>query len=371
MSFNFQTYSEQLRALLSSFKPNAPETVASLRALCRSDLYFLLTEVMGRRDLANEWHWGRMQEIQAEPDGCIDIWFREAGKSSIITVGLTLQNILQSHGHDPSPEWKTEPSFLILSHVRPLAKAFLRMIQQELVANDMLKLWFPDILYQDPQKESPRWSLDEGIVLKRKTNRVEGTVEASGVVDSMPTGKHFDVLIYDDISVIDSCRTAEMLKKTRESWEMSLNLGVYGGRRRMIGTRYSHADLYRHIIKHNLAKPRVYPATADGSVKGAPVLWDKETIERKRKEMGSYVFASQLLCDPLADSGHSFMPEWFQRWNTTPKWEGMSVSTIFEGIVCRIFDGRVVVWIAHGVRDEVRASAHVGWGWSTRQGLRV
>jgi hypothetical protein len=36
------------------------------------------------------------------------------------------------------------------------------------------------VLWADPVKESPKWSEDEGIVVKRKGNPKEATVEAWG-----------------------------------------------------------------------------------------------------------------------------------------------------------------------------------------------
>ena len=59
----------------------------------------------------------------------------------------------------------------------------------ELEGNDTLKSWFPDVLYENPFRESPKWSEDDGIVVKRKTNPKEATVEAWGLVDGQPTSR--------------------------------------------------------------------------------------------------------------------------------------------------------------------------------------
>jgi hypothetical protein len=73
--------------------------------------------------------------------------------STVITFALTIQDILR----DP------EVTIGIFSHTRPIAKAFLRQIKQEFERNERLKRWFPDILWADPRKDSPKWSEDEGI----------------------------------------------------------------------------------------------------------------------------------------------------------------------------------------------------------------
>ncbi|HTN72853.1 MAG TPA: Hint domain-containing protein, partial [Methylomirabilota bacterium] len=80
-----------------------------------------------------------------------------------------------------------------------------------------------------------------GIIVKRKGNPKEATVEAWGLVDGQPTGRHFILRVYDDVVTRESVTTAEQVKKTTDAWELSLNLGVSetrGGRERYIGTRY-------------------------------------------------------------------------------------------------------------------------------------
>jgi hypothetical protein len=141
------------------------------------------------------------------PDGYLDLWAREHWKSSIITFALTIQDILR----DP------EVTVGIFSHTRPIAKAFLRQIKQEFERNERLKRWFPDVLWADPRNDSPKWSEDEGITVKRKGNPKEATVEAWGLVDGQPTSKHFSKLVYDDVVTRESVTTPEMMAKTTDA----------------------------------------------------------------------------------------------------------------------------------------------------------
>ena len=165
--------------------------------------------------MEREWLFQRCREIQKNPDGYLDLWFREGYKSTIITFGLTIMEILMSHGEDPLID--NELTFGIFSHNRPIAKGFLRQIKRELEINDRLKEWFPDVLYANPEKESPKWSEDDGLLVKRKSNPKESTVEAWGLVDSQPTSKHFQRLIYDDVVTLESVRSPDMMQKTTES----------------------------------------------------------------------------------------------------------------------------------------------------------
>jgi predicted phage terminase large subunit-like protein len=273
---------------------------------------------MGRKDVEREWLFQRCREVQSAPNDRLDLWAREHYKSTIITFGLTIQDILSSHGDNPLPKWEgREVTAGIFSHSRPIAKGFLRQIKRELEANEKLKEWFPDVLWRNPQKESPKWSEDEGIVVRRKTNPKEATVEAWGLVDGQPIGKHFFDLIYDDVVTRESVNTPEMIAKTTEALELSFSLGTDGGNRRFIGTRYHFNDTYRTVMERKIASPRIYPATDNGGIDGEPVLLTRERLQKKRADMGPYTFACQLMQNPKADETQGFLRDWLRYYKIT------------------------------------------------------
>jgi hypothetical protein len=291
-----------------------PEQRQLMRDAFRTNLFLLLTVGLNRLDVARPWLYERCVELQEEPDGCLDLWARGHYKSTLGTFGRTLMDILASHGDDPLPEWAAlghEPTFAIFSHTRPIAKAFLRQIKVELQRNELLKYLYPDILYEVPERHSPRWSEDAGLVVKRNSNPKEATLEAHGLVDAQPTSRHFSVLIYDDVVVRDSVTTPEMIEKTTEAWELSLNLGDANPRKRYYGTRWHFADTYRAMMERGAAKPRIHPATTDGTLTGPPVLLTPEELAQKVREMGPYSASSQLLLNPVMDSKQRFLREWF------------------------------------------------------------
>lgn len=294
---------------------------ARLRNLCRLDLYFLLRYALRRPDIEHPWLFQRCREVQASPNGHLDLWARDHRKSTVITFALTIQDILASHGEDPLPHWGgREVTAGIFSHNRPTAKSFQRQIKREFESNGFLKDIFPDVLWKKPEREAPQWSEDEGLIVRRNTNPKEATIEAHGLVDGQPIGKHFVIRVYDDVVTRDSVNTPEMIRKTTEAWELSLNLGTQGGIERYIGTRYHKDDTYSEIMERGAAQPRLHPATHNGRSDGDPVLLSPAELEKKRA-MGTFTFSSQMLQNPLSSESAYFREADFKRfsWHELPK----------------------------------------------------
>ncbi|MFV0421694.1 hypothetical protein [Oleidesulfovibrio sp.] len=278
---------------------------AAVAELGRRDLFFLLTRLLGRKDMYNDWCFARCAEVQQQPDGMLDLWAREHYKSTIITFGQSIRDIL----NDP------EITIGIFSHSRPVAKGFLAQIKHEFENNAALKQLYPDVLYAEPRRQSPRWSLDHGLVVRRTTNPKEFTVEAWGLVDGQPTGKHFRLLVYDDVVTRESVSSPEMIAKVTECWALSLNLGAHGGACRTIGTRYHYNDTYKTMLERQAATPRIHAATEDGTPEGTPIFLSSEELAGKRRRMGPFVFGCQMLQDPVADRAQGFREDWLRWWH--------------------------------------------------------
>lgn len=272
--------------------------------MCLQDLYFLLRYGLNRSFVDNDWWFARCREVQFAPNGYLDLWFREGGKSTIITIALTIQDILRN----------PEITVGIFSHTKSIAKSFLRVIKREFESNELLKGCFPDVLYKDPAADAPKWSEDAGIIVIRKGNPPEATVESHGLVDGMPTGRHFQLRVYDDCLTSESVSTPDQMRKVIDAMDMSSNLGRKGGIMRMIGTRYKLGDAYEEYIKRGVVKPRIYPATDNGRVDGTPVYHTEEEWELKLQNMSPAIIASQMLQNPLAEDTVIFQPDWIKMW---------------------------------------------------------
>lgn len=303
---------EQANTLYLEVLEDRDET--ALKELCLKDLFFLLSVGCKRADINRDWLYDRCREVEGSPDGHLDLWAREHYKSTIITFGKSIQDLLRDPDHT---------LIGIFSHTRPIAKGFLDQIKRELETNSFLKKLFPDVLYENPKAEAPKWSLDSGIVVKRQTNPKESNVEAWGLVDGQPTSKHFTILVYDDVVTRESVTTPDQIRKVTGAWELSLNLGAQGGKKRYIGTRYHINDTYRTMMDRGSVVPRIYPATHNGKLDGDPVFLSSESLMEKRRDMGPYTFGTQMLQDPVADKAMGFKEEWLKFYDTlgdTSKW---------------------------------------------------
>ena len=322
-----------------------------IRHMVTTDVYFLLYYVLGRTDMCYEewwendtldidgvkvpkgegdvlvfkdgkvvsdpekgrkWRWyrpflfERCEEIQKEPDGYLDIYARDHYKTTIITYGMTIQEILKN----------PEITICIYSYNISTAQKMLVQIRTAL-QNPILVGCFPDILFENTNVQTWKdeeggvhqmeWSAD-GFTVKRRGNPKEHTLECSGLVTGQKTGGHYNLLIYDDTVTPESVATKAQIDKTTDQFEMSLNTGSTANLRiRMIGTRYALHDTYEKILKNGTVKLRKYPCVDEN---GNSVLYSEPVLKWKLSRMHGSVVATQMYCDPQAVGAFNFDLNW-------------------------------------------------------------
>jgi hypothetical protein len=278
------------------------------RDVILEDLWFIVYFVMGIQSANHPFVVKACQEVKLGPrTKTLDIWARYHFKSSIITIAETVQY------HLKNPDECT----CIFSYKKPAAEDFVDAIRNVYQTEFMIAL-FPDVLYANPTAQSPSWSLQNGITLKRKnTTRKEATVEASGLIEGMVTGKHFQRRIYDDVETEDMANSPDVMDDCFKKFDMSDNLGTGQDDdiERIVGTYYSHLgplvrirDLTRPDGK-KLYSLRLKPTTHDGTRDGRPVLVSKEKLEELKTKIH---FNTQHLCDPTPPSERKLKAEYFK-----------------------------------------------------------
>lgn len=278
------------------FKANAEAKTPfnlAVAEMMKANLWFLIYFGM-RVSIANHPWWVKCAlDVQNGPKShTLDLWAREHGKTTIITQGETIRQILNN----------PEERIGIFSYSRPAALSILRGIKQILEGSSLLKACFPDILYQNPRTEADKWSETDGLILKRKGFYKEATLEAHGLIEGMPVGKHFSGRIYDDVVTQDLVNSPDVMAKLHDTFDMSQNLGTIDGWHKVIGTTYHHEDLLVKLRNKVTAdgKPvyttRLKPATADGTPNGPSAYLPEERLAELR--INRQMFFSQQLLDP-------------------------------------------------------------------------
>jgi phage terminase large subunit-like protein len=277
-----------------------------IRHLCKTDIYFLSFFVLDQEFYYNDFAFDFCRKISENP---WQLWLVARGhlKSLTITVAHNIQLILNN----------PDIAIAIPSYNMKTAKSFVRQIKIILESNALLKDLFPEILYANPSTQSPKWSEQEGLVIKRKTTRKEPTVMGFGLVDGQATGYHFDVLSFDDVVTQDSVTSPEMIQKTTERWQLSDNIGMPSTLKKYCGTRYHYFDTYAEVQK--VTPTTIIPATDNGEIDGNPVFLTREELDKKLADQGRYIFSAQMLLKPVAREDQKFRMEDFRYYDELPR----------------------------------------------------
>lgn len=312
-------YLNDYTQIFQTIKENQNQARQIFRTLTCYDIWFLGYFVCGIEPMNHPWVVERCREAQEGPlTDTLDLWAREHFKSVLFTLLEPIQRKLRSFNTDKpylpvfvprlKPFWThhTDERIGIFSFNKPIANSFLSAIRGTLETSGFLQYFFNDVLYENPDNESPEWKLDS-IKLKRKGVYKESCFEAHGLIEGMPVGRHFTGMIRDDVVTQDNVHTAEGNQKVADRVEMSLNLGMRATEKfqpwvRTVGTIYRHDDPYVRMMNMKLPNGdpayhvRVHPATRDGSWDGEPVLLSQKELDRKKTN--HFVYATQQLLDP-------------------------------------------------------------------------
>jgi len=296
------------------------EKLETYRYLCCTDLFFLVYFGLQKHWLNDSfrvarWVTDRCKDIEEGPrTNTIDLWQRGGFKSTLLTIGESLQDVLR----DPTER------ICIFAFNRALAKDFLGEIKQicEGGGDNMLPIWFPDIFWENPKRDAHKWSLDDGLFLKRPNIAKEGTFEAWGLVDSQPTGMHFTKRVYDDMVDKRSVFTIGMIEKTLDAFRLSQNLGdLTRNRQRIVGTRYDYSDTYGTL--EEMAKKgeleltiRERPGIVQTRYGPEYHLFTEQEFAEKRAIMGEYVFSCQVQLNPVSSENQKFKREHLTFWTS-------------------------------------------------------
>jgi predicted phage terminase large subunit-like protein len=229
-------------------------------------------------------------------------------KSSVVTIGFTLQKIL----NDP------DVRILIDSETHGKAKAFFREIKGHLENNYKYREVFKAIhgMYPDQgKKKSTLWSESKLTISCRKRWRKEPTIDCGGI-DTAKNGMHYDVIVGDDFHSEKNVTTKEQIQQVIDHYKLAYSLLDPGGIFIVIGTRWDYSDLYQYILDEERSRFNILIRRAIDPVTGDlffPERLDRDFLKAQRKTQGSYIFSCQYLNEPVDDESATFKRSWMRR----------------------------------------------------------
>jgi len=212
------------------------EKVKALREACQTDLKFLCMQILGMKDWQDGLHDELSDFLKTRDKQKLILMPRGHLKSSIVTVGYSIQRILQS------PNIR----ILITNAVWDQTREFLRQISDYLTTQSQL----PQIFGQFRHKDIT-WTRNEITIAQKNDPTKRGPTIRTAGVESVLTGSHCDLIIHDDLVELNNIQTKEQIKKVIQFHDASLDVLDPGGQMIDIGTRWAEDDLYGVLLKEH------------------------------------------------------------------------------------------------------------------------
>ena len=206
-------------------------------------------------------------------------------KSTFFTVGGSLQSIAQDK--------KTR--ILIANATLGNAQKFLGEIKDNIEQNESFRE-----LYGDLSNKGGKWTETEIAIKGRGRGVREPTVSAVGVGGNL-VSKHYSHIWWDDLVNEANVYTRDQALKVIDWWRRSLSLLDPEGTGVIIGTRWSHFELYQYILDELQDEVDIFVRGAyreDGETYYPEMLSEKKLTQLRKLE-GSYTFSSFYLNNPV------------------------------------------------------------------------
>ncbi len=230
-------------AKLSDYEGD-PEALIKLQELCKTNLEFLYREICGYDRWNTQLHGDYPGDPENHRPPGLAYYLNHSGprkliliprnhlKSTVVTVVWSIQRILIN----------PNTRILINNAKYDTAREFVSTIQAHLDTGSKLSKIFGDF-------RSPRltWNRDSFTIAQRTIARAQPTVMAASLETTL-NGKHFDLIINDDLVEPNNVNTKDQLNKVINFHKDCFNQIDKGGIIVDIGTRWASQDLYGHIL---------------------------------------------------------------------------------------------------------------------------
>ena len=315
------------------------------RTKSRDDLHYLAKHLLGYNKITDHIHKRMAQDIDTQRYKFkLLLWPRGHYKSTLATESYSILKLLRN----------PDERILLTNAKLENSRKFLRAIASHFNRNAKFRWAWRDWWlneYASPyhkaqMKEKLDWVVrdtqDEFVLLRPGSGR-EASI-TTGAVDASMVSQHYSTIIADDLINRDYVRTQEMVEKSITYFRDLLDLiDPDNSTLIMIGTRWSHADLYSWIINEfgYRASMRVPEGIVDENVIKAadenpkkdwmisvmptsvenpifPEEFTKEVLDGLLQAKGPYEFSAQYLLNPTPAEHQKFHKEWINWLDAKP-----------------------------------------------------
>jgi predicted phage terminase large subunit-like protein len=291
----------------------------SLRAAAEASLYVFCRDVLGYRDFHERLHRPLCDFVQA-PQKQLLLLPRGHFKSTIISVAYPLWLLAKY------PDTRILLNNATLENPRKWVGEML----QHLRGNVVVRWTFPELV---PQEDVEDFGFVESFTVpSRKATWGEASVEITSVENNV-VSRHYEVILFDDLVSENNAATKAGLERVEERYrkDQALLQGVMQDTPwkvppphvKVVGTRWHFDDLYGSLLARGFPS-MVRKAVEDGEPI-FPTLFTKETLAERRLEMGSSVYASQMMNDPI-DSETAIFKRENATYHDTHNTKGLNVA---------------------------------------------
>jgi len=309
----------------------------------------------------------RWLELECEHDRTLLLAPRGHGKTLIGTVAYTLWNIIRN----------PDVRIAIVASSHSQATEVLALIRGYIEADGPFRRMFGNL------RGTTKWT-ESQLFCRRVLLAREATISAYGA-DGSIVGRHFDVIILDDVVDEENAWTDGQREKLANWFGKVLRPCVMPtGKLHLIGTWYHLRDLYGVLldsVEKGEGRWRVIQDSAIGHDGAAlwPEEYSLERLDEIRRDptVGSVLFASQYLNDVSGYRDAIFRADWMQTWNASvlaeqgvsfnrlPKYVGVDLAISqsrdadYFAVVVIATDARGRVFVVDTFRDRLSFDAQV------------
>jgi len=297
------------------------DEIKTLRDYCDNNFWFFCQSLLEPKFYDANFHTPFCNFLQEQAGGKLVVLPRTFLKTTITSLYT-----LWRASKDPGIR------ILIVSNTSPNAEKTVRSIRS-IIENDK----FYQLLYSDriPNFNRVRWS-DRCACLNRPVDHPEGTFEAIGVGSNV-IRRHYNIIVEDDTVAPKADElTGDEAMPTRDDIEKAVGfhkltipllIDFENDLRIVVGTRWASYDLINHIKEHEKWEEFDKPAI-DNSGKPLYKKFNIHTLDAIKMGLGTYMFSSLYLNQPLAKEFMAFNPDWIKYYDQLPEVEGSIVITV-------------------------------------------